>query len=187
MCRTDLPVCLDLPDGAWSFHHLSTTVLGDVFLCQECKNNPVWSVKSVHDLSVQGTMLLRTVHIYKYFFINSSLTFKRWGLLLIISLQAVPKAVLHIREMTIAAGDPHIHVRAVVVPPSVQPIILCLPLFVDRPTSSTLNLGETVNPLENSVLGNTYCLLLIHRLQWVSKACSHQQQKVAIKVYFHGG
>lgn len=143
------------PDGVWSFHYLSTTVWGDVFLCQECKNSPVGSVKSVRDLSVQGTMLLRTVHVYKYFFINPCLTFKRWGSLLIISLQAVPKGVLHTREMTIAAGDPHIHAGARSVPPSVQLIILCLSLFVDRPTRSTLDLGETVNTLENSTLGNT--------------------------------
>ncbi|KAK4823021.1 hypothetical protein QYF61_024823 [Mycteria americana] len=49
-------------------------------------------------------------------------------------------AVLHIGEVTIAAGDPYIHAGAGSVPPSVQLIILCL--SVDRPTRSTLDLGE---------------------------------------------
>lgn len=87
------------PDGEWLFHHLSTTVLGDVFLCQEGKNSPARSVKSVH----QGPVLSQTVHIYKYFFINPCLTFQKSELHLIISLQAVPNAVLHIGEMTIAS------------------------------------------------------------------------------------
>lgn len=147
MRRAGLSVCLDLPpDGAWSFHHLPATVLGDIFLCQECKNTPVCSVKSIHDLSVQGTKLVQRLHIYKQFLMNSSLTFKRWGLLLILSLQAVPKAALHTGKMMTAARDPHIHAGAGSVPPSVRMITLCLPLFVDRPTSSTLDLGETVNP-----------------------------------------
>lgn len=145
-------------------------------------------MKSIYDLSVQGTMLLKTVHIYKYFLINPCLTFKRWGLLLVISLQAVPQAAIspHWRDDNCCRRPSHT-CRSRSVPPSVQLIILCLPLFVDRPTSSTLNLGETVNPPENSILGNIYYLPLIHWLQWVSKVCSHQQQKVAIKVCFHSG
>ena len=62
-----------------------------------------------------------------------------------------------------------------------------LRLLIGQRAASSVYLGERVNPSENSILGNTYCLPLIHWLQGVSKACSHQQQKVSIKVYFHSG
>lgn len=43
--------------------------------------------------------------------------------------------------------------------------------------------GEAVNPLDNYIPGNAYCLPLMHWLQWVSKAFWHQQQEL----YFHSG
>lgn len=138
------------PDGECFFHYFSISVLGDVFLCQECKNSPAHSVKNVHDLLVQGTMLSQTARIYKYFFINPCLTFKKSELLLIISLQAVPKAVLYIGEMMVASHS----VRSRISSPfgtDHHP----LPLSVDRPTSHSLDLESTGNPSENSKPGNS--------------------------------
>lgn len=92
-CRTGLPVCLDLP----MVHCLSTIFpqqYWEIFSsAKNARTVLVRSMKSIYDLSVQRTMILKTVHIYKYLFIKPCFTFKRWGLLLI-SLQAFPKAVI---------------------------------------------------------------------------------------------